>query len=66
MMLLMLLMRLLMDKKVVATNPCGEQPLAPYSVCNLGAINLAQMANKKEHTVNFERLKQTVQTAIRM
>ena len=53
-------------QKVVATNPCGEQPLAPYSVCNLGAINLANMVDKDRKQVDFEKLKRTVQVAVRM
>ncbi|MBH0229847.1 vitamin B12-dependent ribonucleotide reductase [Halobacillus yeomjeoni] len=53
-------------QKVVATNPCGEQPLAPYSVCNLAAVNLAAVADKENKTVDFEKLKRTVQTGVRM
>lgn len=53
-------------QKVVATNPCGEQPLAPYSVCNLAAINLANMADKDNKTVNYEKLKETVRVGVRM
>jgi ribonucleoside-diphosphate reductase alpha chain len=53
-------------QQVVATNPCGEQPLAPFSVCNLAAVNLGEMANKVTKTVDFEKLKQTVKTGVRM
>ncbi|MFX3674780.1 MAG: vitamin B12-dependent ribonucleotide reductase [Paenisporosarcina sp.] len=53
-------------QQVVATNPCGEQPLAPNSVCNLAAVNLAQFANKKDKTVDFESLKETVRVGVRM
>ncbi len=53
-------------QQVVATNPCGEQPLAPNSVCNLAAVNLAQFANKENKTVDFEALKETVQVGVRM
>src|SRR5699024_10435122 len=53
-------------QQVVATNPCGEQPLAPYSVCNLAAVNLAEMVNKETKEVNYEKLMQTVRTGVRM
>lgn len=53
-------------QKVVATNPCGEQPLAPYSVCNLAAVNLAQFADKETKSVDIDRLKETVRVGVRM
>ncbi|WP_249659498.1 vitamin B12-dependent ribonucleotide reductase [Lysinibacillus fusiformis] len=53
-------------QSVVATNPCGEQPLAPYSVCNLAAVNLAQFANKDNQTVDYEALRETVRVGVRM
>lgn len=51
-------------QKVVATNPCGEQPLAPFSVCNLAAVNLAEMANGKD--VDWDKLINTVKVGVRM
>ncbi|WP_205774562.1 vitamin B12-dependent ribonucleotide reductase [Alkalicoccus luteus] len=53
-------------QKVVATNPCGEQPLAPYSVCNLAAVNLAEMADTERKTVDYDKLAETVATGVRM
>ncbi len=53
-------------QKVVATNPCGEQPLAPYSVCNLAAVNLAEMVNKNLQMVDFAKLEKTVRMGVHM
>lgn len=53
-------------QQVVATNPCGEQPLAPYSVCNLAAVNLAEFADKESKSVDYEKLKETVRVGVRM
>ena len=54
------------NQKVVSTNPCGEQPLAPYSVCNLAAINLANMVDYDKYDVNWEKLKTTIRVSVRM
>ena len=53
-------------QKVVATNPCGEQPLAPYSVCNLAAINLANFVDKASGQLLLDDLKHSVATCVRM
>ena len=47
-----------------ATNPCGEQFLAPYENCCLGSINLSQHF-LDDGTPDWELLKDSVQTATR-
>ncbi|QIA26374.1 adenosylcobalamin-dependent ribonucleoside-diphosphate reductase [Thermaerobacter sp. PB12/4term] len=44
-------------------NPCGEQPLGPWGVCNLGAINLAAFVQDGE--LDLEGLRETVGVAVR-
>lgn len=51
-------------EKLISVNPCGEQPLPAWGVCNLGAINLAAFVNDVG-TLDEQRLAETVRTAIR-
>ena len=50
-------------EKLIATNPCGEQPLGGWAVCNLGAMNLAVYV--KNEKFNYESFSQDVKTAMR-
>ncbi|MEK7617555.1 MAG: adenosylcobalamin-dependent ribonucleoside-diphosphate reductase [Patescibacteria group bacterium] len=47
------------------TNPCGEQPLPAWGVCNLGHVNLARHINKDSGEVLWDKLKATVEHAVR-
>ncbi len=48
---------------IQSTNPCGEQGLPPWGVCNLGSINLSQFVSNKK--VNYKDLGRTVRSAVR-
>src|SRR5258708_10448489 len=41
-----------------ATNPCGEQPLLPYDVCNLGSINVGHYV--KNGTMDWEAFRKDI------
>jgi ribonucleoside-diphosphate reductase alpha chain len=47
-----------------STNPCGEQPLAAYTACNLGNINLSKFVNE-EGNLDYEALGEVTRVATR-
>ncbi len=49
---------------LVSTNPCGEQPLAAYTACNLGNINLPRFV-REDGTFDFDALAECVEVAVR-
>lgn len=54
--------------KITASNPCAEQPLPPYGVCNLAAVNLTQfVVNPFETNAYFDwhEFKRTVEIGVR-
>jgi len=52
-------------EQLIATNPCGEQPLGPYGACLLGAFNLMSFMDLTKKEFKFEELAQYVAIAVR-
>ena len=50
---------------IICTNPCGEQGLPAWGVCNLGAINLAKFYDEAQHDVDWDNLDVAVRYATR-
>ncbi len=50
--------------KILTSNPCGEQFLHAYDVCNLGSINLGKFV--KNGKVDYEHLRYVSKTATRL
>ncbi len=56
-------------ERIVATNPCGEQPLPPYGACCLGSVDLTRLVRQPfegNARLDFDALAAIVPVAVRM
>jgi ribonucleoside-diphosphate reductase alpha chain len=56
-------------ENIVATNPCGEQPLPPYGACLLGSFNLTKYVSKGgpdgQYQFDYEQFKHDIPIVVR-
>lgn len=52
------------NQEILATNPCGEQPLPPNGTCNLGSIDIAKFL-QSDLSLDLEKLEVATRLGIR-
>jgi len=55
-----------LDEYISTTNPCGEQPMSPHSICLLGSLNLTQFINNDRTDFDYDAITEAVPTIIRL
>lgn len=50
---------------IICTNPCGEQGLPGWGVCNLSAVNLSKFYDEENHDVAWDELATTTHYSVR-
>ncbi|GGH16268.1 adenosylcobalamin-dependent ribonucleoside-diphosphate reductase [Paenibacillus segetis] len=50
---------------IICTNPCGEQGLPGWGVCNLSAINLSKFYDEEKHDIAWDDLATTTRYSVR-
>lgn len=50
---------------IICTNPCGEQGLPAWGVCNLSALNLSKFYDAEKRDVAWEELSKVTRYAVR-
>ena len=51
--------------RIIATNPCGEQPLLGYEACNLGSLNVSRFVLPDGSDLDWEGLGIAITYAVR-